>query len=361
MKILQTVIVLVAIFFSSSHLATAAKTVVSIHNNQFCINGELTNKNRVWKGRSIEGLLFNSRMVQGIFDDLNPETRDQFAYADTQKWDAERNTREFVMAMDDWHNAGLNAITLNLQGGSPLGYGNNGWINSTFDADGNLRPAYLKRLEMILDKADKIGMVVILGYFYFGQDEHLLNEKAVLKATDNITRWIVKKGYRNLLIEINNECDIYYDHKILQPQRVAELIDRVKIHCKRKSPLYVSTSFSGGIIPTAAVLEKSDFVLIHANTVDTQQGLINLIDSTRRVEGCNNKPIIINEDDHFDFESDSCNFSTATQNYVSWGYFDYRMKDEGFNDGFQSVPVNWTINSERKIQFFNKLKEITGK
>ena len=33
------------------------------------------------------GLLFNSRMVQGIFDDLNPATRDQFQYADTKKWD----------------------------------------------------------------------------------------------------------------------------------------------------------------------------------------------------------------------------------------------------------------------------------
>lgn len=33
------------------------------------------------------GLLSNSRMVQGIFDDLNPATRDQFQYADTKKWD----------------------------------------------------------------------------------------------------------------------------------------------------------------------------------------------------------------------------------------------------------------------------------
>jgi hypothetical protein len=38
----------------------------------------------------IEGLLMNSRMVQGIFDDLNPATRDMWVYPDTQRWDPDR-------------------------------------------------------------------------------------------------------------------------------------------------------------------------------------------------------------------------------------------------------------------------------
>ena len=36
------------------------------------------------------------------------------------------------------------------------------------------------------------------------------------------------------------------------------------------------------------------------------------------------------------------------------------MKGEGFDDGYQSVPVNWGISSERKRQFFSLLKEMTG-
>jgi hypothetical protein len=36
------------------------------------------------------------------------------------------------------------------------------------------------------------------------------------------------------------------------------------------------------------------------------------------------------------------------------------MKEEGFDEGYQSVPVNWQISSTRKKGFFNKLKEITG-
>jgi hypothetical protein len=64
--------------------AQKRKTNVSIQGEQFYINGELTYKGRYWKGHKIEGLLFNSRMVQGIFDDLNPETRNKFKYPDTQ-------------------------------------------------------------------------------------------------------------------------------------------------------------------------------------------------------------------------------------------------------------------------------------
>jgi hypothetical protein len=37
------------------------------------------------------------------------------------------------------------------------------------------------------------------------------------------------------------------------------------------------------------------------------------------------------------------------------------MEGEEFEDGFQSVPVDWGITSERKKAFFGKLKEITGK
>lgn len=105
-------------------------------------------------------------------------------------------------------------FSLNLQEGSPIGYGNHKLTNSTFDEKGNLRTAYMKRLEIILNKADDLGMVVILGYFYFGQDQHLEGEKAVLNATDTITKWILEKGYKNLLIEINNECNRPYDHTI---------------------------------------------------------------------------------------------------------------------------------------------------
>ena len=54
--------------------ATSRKTAVTIVGDEFHINGQPTYAGRVWAGHKIQGLLLNSRMVQGIFDDRNPET-----------------------------------------------------------------------------------------------------------------------------------------------------------------------------------------------------------------------------------------------------------------------------------------------
>jgi len=57
---------------------------------------------------------------------------------------------------------------------------------------------------------------------YFRQDERLRDESAVVRATDNATNWLLDRGYRNALVEINNECNVRYDHAILRPERVHE-------------------------------------------------------------------------------------------------------------------------------------------
>lgn len=333
------------------------RTSVSIKGTQFYINNTITYKDRFWKGHKIEGLLFNSRMVQGVFDDANPETRETFEYPDTKKWDPERNTQEFIDAMPDWKAHGLLAFTLNLQGGSPTGYGNKDWINSAFDSRGELKPAYMDRLEKILTKADDLGMVVILGYFYFGQDEVLADETAVINAVDNITEWIVANSYRNILVEINNECDIRYDHDILKPERVSELIQQVKELSDNK--LLVSTSFSGNRCPTDNVIEHSDFILLHGNGIGDPARIGELVGEVRRSDAYSPKPILFNEDDHYGFDTASYNLKSAIESYASWGYFDFRRDGETYDNGFQSVPVDWKISSDRKKNFFNKLKEIT--
>lgn len=88
---------------------------------------------RIRENNKIEGLLMNSRMVQGIFGALNPNTMDNFIYPDTQKWDADSNSNEFVTAIETGHDHGLLAFSLYLPGGSSVEYGNHIWINSIFD------------------------------------------------------------------------------------------------------------------------------------------------------------------------------------------------------------------------------------
>lgn len=366
-KPIQPVLILTLVLaaFTSMSVAQSQKrhTVVGIEGEKFTINGEPTFAARSWHGKSIEGLLFNSRMVQAIFDDRNPETRERFAYPDTQEWDAERNTREFIEQMPTWRAHGLVAVTVNLQGGSPEGYSKSQpWYNSAINADGSLDAAYMARLSKILDRADEIGMVVILGLYYFGQDQRVTDERAVIAGVDAATQWLIENKYSNVLVEINNECNVAaYDHEILKPGRVHELIERVKRNsAARNWPLLVGTSYGGNKVPLPNVVRASDFILVHGNGVGQPARITEMVQQTRQVAGYRAMPIVFNEDDHFEFDKPINNFVAATNEYASWGYFDYRMKGEGYDEGFQSVPVNWSLSSDRKKGFFSLLSRITG-
>ncbi|MGA2497516.1 MAG: hypothetical protein ABSH20_07230 [Tepidisphaeraceae bacterium] len=359
---------LLIVFGASIALADppARKTALSIGAQAFHINGRPTFPGRSFNGMKIEGLLPNARLVQGIFDDQNPETRELWKYADGP-WDPERNTREFLAAMPVWRAYGLLAFTINLQGGSPQGYSaKQPWINSAIAPDGLLRPEYMNRLERILDKADELGMAVILGYFYFGQEHRLTDDDARMKAVENATDWILARGYTNVMVEIANENNVAgYRWDKLKPAAAHELIRLVQDRSKGKvknpaGRLLVSTSLGGGAIPGANIVEAADFILLHGNGVGKPERIREMVDTVRKIATYRNQPILFNEDDHFDFDKPDNNFLAATSRYASWGCFDYRMKNEGFDEGFQSVPTNWQISSQRKKGFFGLLKAMTG-
>jgi hypothetical protein len=367
--VMRAILVPVLVAFGVVHAfaeGPARKTVVGINGNAFQINGEPTYKGRTFEGKKVEGLLLNSRMVQGIFDDLNPETRGLWRYPDGKEFDAERNTREFVAAMPEWRRRGLVSFTINFQGGSPQGYSQKQpWHNSAFSEAGELRPEYLARLERILDKADELGMAPIVGFFYFGQAPRLRDEAAVVRATENATDWLLSKGYTNVLIEIANECNHPGYPGIIQPKRADELIKLVHERSKGrvKNPagrLYVSTSLTGGQIPNETIVREADFLLLHGNGQGQPERIRQMVRKTRLVAGYHDQPVLFNEDDHFDFDKAENNFLAAVGEYAGWGYFDFRKEGEGFEEGYQSVPVDWGISSARKRGFFGLLAKVTG-
>ncbi len=349
----------VPISLPAADAAPKRHTSVSIAGDEFFINGKPTYAGCSWHGHKLQGLLLNARLVQGIFDDRNTNTVSWWAYPDTGAWDPERNTREFVAAMPQWKAGGLLAFTINLQGGSPRGYVSaQPWHNSAFEQDGSLRQDYLRRLERIVDCADELGMVVILGYFYFGQDQRLRDEAAVLRGTDNATEWLFDHGWRNVLVEINNECNVRYHHPILQPGRVHELIRRVQALSRPGRRLLVSASYGGGTVPRENVVRVADFLLLHGNGVSDPRRIAEMVRQTRAVAGYEPKPIVFNEDDHYEFEKPENNLVSAVTAYASWGLYDQGTND--YVDGFQSPPVNWGINTKRKQSFFRLVGEMTS-
>ncbi len=379
----------------------ARDTSVSIEGEDWLINGRPTYAGRSWRDLRIEGLLLNSRMANGIFDDLNPLTRALWAYPDTGEWDANRNTQELVAALPVYRDHGLVAIGLNLQGASPFGYyrfddasidsllervrrkhpeathesvwrglsstRSQPWETGAFNRDGSLRPEFLERAASVVDAADKLGMVVCLGLFYFGQDERLVDEAAVLSAVDGACRWVLESGFTNVVIEIANEVDIpLYEHEVLTASKVHTLIERVRETEHKGRRLLAGTSVSGRVAPTAEIVGASDFVLLHGNHLDDPNEITSRIEATRALHTYRSQPLVFNEDDHFDFGRPENNFFNALAGRAGWGYFDPGQGAGGraafgdYVEGYQNPPINWSINTDRKTAFFEALREVTG-
>jgi hypothetical protein len=376
-----------------------SRTTIAIEGQRFLINGRPTYEGREWRGHAIEGLLMNSRMVQATFDDENPLTRALWKYPDVDDWDPERNTAEFVAALPDYRAHGLLAVTLNLQGGCPTGYYREQrldeilaplpfevqmlvqqqlhgplahvqpWHNSALDEEGRLKARALRRLASVLDRLDELGMVAILGIYYFGQDERLRDQWAVRRGVEQTVSWLLERGYANVLIEICNETNVAkYEHEILQPPRVHELVVQAKETSLNGRRLLVGVSYGGGRVPDENAAAASDFLLLHGNGVKDPARIGEMVAQTRALEGyrAHPMPILFNEDDHFDFDQPRNNMVAAVESGASWGFFDGGASSGGgiargnYHDGYQLVPVNWTINTPTKQGFFRLLKEITG-
>lgn len=376
-----------------------SKTRVEIDGERFLIDGRPTYHGREWHGHPIEGLLMNSRMVQATFDDENPLTQPLWRYPDTGRWDAGRNTDEFVAMVPKYCAHGLLAVTLNLQGGCPTGYFRTDrlaeileplpegdrerikqqlhgrlenaqpWHNSVLDEAGNLKDDYIQRLKRVLDALDAHGMVAILGVYYFGQDERLRDEAAVRNGVEQIATWLLEHGYHNVILEVNNETNVTkYEHDILTPRRIHELIAHARAITAGGHRLLVGTSYGGGRVPDESVAAVSDVLLVHGNGVRDPARIAEMVAQTRALDAYRQRPvpIVFNEDDHFDFDQPRNNMVAAVESYASWGYFDGGASSGGgvahgdYVNGYQLVPVNWRINTRVKEGFFRLLKEITG-
>jgi hypothetical protein len=341
-------------------------TNVAIAGNAFHINGKPTYPGRSFRGSKVEGQLFTSRMVNCIINDQNPETRGMWAWRDGP-WDPERNTAEFIAALPLYRSRGLTSIAFNIQGGSPMGYGwNQPWHTSGYTPDGRLLPDYRSRLLRVLDATDANGMVAVLGFFYVSATPALADEAAFIRASDEITDLVCDGGYTNVLIEVANEADISrWTAESIKPARSHELVARVQSRSKGRvktaaGRLLVSTSFATAAPIPERLLQTADYVLYHGNGLATPQAVHARAKQIRATAGYRGQPLLINEDDHFDFDKPENNMLAAVEEYSGWGYFDYRQIRERFEDGYQSLPVDWGINSARKKGFFSLLAQVTG-
>jgi hypothetical protein len=113
-------------------------------------------------------------------------------------------------------------------------------------------------------------MIVIVGMFYWVFVQRMEGEAALWRAAGELLAFLAATGRKNALIEIANEIDVVLDHTqmdLFTPDRQAEMI--VELREKHPGFLY---STSGGAqadtgrgMPSPALVEADDYVLIHGN------------------------------------------------------------------------------------------------
>lgn len=347
-------------------------TEVQIVGTDFHLNGRPTYPGRYHGSHRVEGLLFNSRMAQALFDDENPATRQHWAYPDTGVWDPERNTSEFCDALPTYRRHGLLAVTIGLQGGGSI-YSEpvySSYLNSAFAPDGTLKPAYLRRLDRILAAADAAGVVVIVTYFYWRQ-ERFDSEKATFRAVENATDYLLRTGHKNIIVDLRNE--IREGDGLMGSRRIHELLAVVRDTSLGGRRLYVGVStHPDNYLPQGPWPEYVDLFMPHGNDSPPDKWraeLRNLKTSPAFV--AKPRPICCNED-----SIDVANLDVSLEEGVSWGYYDQGYGATGTHgrhdwgakprethldqlSGFQTLPVNWSINTPHKHAFFSRLRQIT--
>jgi hypothetical protein len=284
------------------------------------------------------------------------------------------------VALSSWRDHGVLGFTINFQGGGPIYTPEvyEHFDNNSFTAQGELKPAYTARIKRVIERADELGMVVIAGLFYWKQVQKMADEAAIWRAAENAVGLLADTGHRNILIEIANETDIPgFGHAIFRPEEAHRMIEALR----QKYPQFLySTSQVGANpetgrgLPPPSLIEAADYLFLHGNGCDPER----LTQAIHAVQGIpefqrNPKPVIINED-----SPGLPNLDVAWRNYVSWGYYDQgfgsawkgdrwvpyytQPRETEYNalSGFQTPPVNWTINTEHKRAFFDRVAEITG-
>ncbi|NLX12948.1 MAG: glycoside hydrolase family 5 protein [Phycisphaerales bacterium] len=283
------------------------QTKVSIEGGRWLINGRPTHPDS-----ASEGLLMNVRMVNSVYEDIGRAGADLLGDFDPQE-----NTRRFIARIGEYAEAGVAAFTISLQGGMS---GYEGAINTAFNPDGSLREPYMRRVAQVIEACDAKGVVVILSCFYQRQHSHelaLSGREAIIRAVENVGKWISQQRYTNVILEVANEYSHGGFHRwndsewLTSDEGQIELIRRVRAAVPG---LLVSTSGMGdGSIPES-IAHESDFILIHFNNTPLDKYAARI--AAARQYG---KPVVCNEDNKIG-EQGAAAVQASVAHGAGWGY-----------------------------------------
>jgi hypothetical protein len=280
------------------------------------------------------GRFMNLRIAQALFHD---------EWLTEVPFNPEVNTDRVIVALDTYHEHGVLAINVSLQGGNGFGPevpeikrerlarlgASKGALISAFLPDGSLKTAWMARLLRLQRALDERGMFLVLMYFYEGQNGVLRNPEAIRRAVVNATDWLVRNNCRNIIIEIANEYDLpEWRYEPWIQDNVAELMELARSRFRSDFRLPISASTMGMTI-YPAIREHADLTIVHGNTrspEEKRRGIAKLMDDDTAPG-----PILMDEDnngreaipEHLAKELASCD--AVFDSGGSWGYMPWRQ------------------------------------
>lgn len=319
------------------------KTVVGISGDRFTINGAITYQDIPGSNPASHGLLWNQRLIQGIFDDSgNRALYNQMAL---EQFLPDKNTDALIAALPAWYAYGMRAFTVGFQGGWPVGMTEVEDIeNNPFGAEGlTLDPAYADRMHRLITAADEAGMVVIVNILYWAQAKKMKTGRDIRNAVSTAARFLKEKGYTNVMLDVANEYDISLNgaHAIVQTaEGIASLIDLARA----ESGGMLTASSGGGGTVDGQVADASDYVLVHGNGLTRGEYHDFLLRAVKLAKG---KPVLCNED------SPCCTrVDVALNAGTSWGYYNNYTK--------QIPPCFFGVTEGEDLFFARRMARAVG-
>ena len=117
---------------------------------------------------------------------------------------SEQTTQELIEQLPVHRQSGVNTVSVFFMGsrfGDVKGY----------RSDATVDPVYAKRMGRIIEAADDLGMVVLVGCLYWSTSrakEDLVDvwtQEDANRAIANTVRWLSEHEYRNVFVDVDNE------------------------------------------------------------------------------------------------------------------------------------------------------------
>ena len=230
---------------------------------------------------------------------------------------------------------------------------------SAFAPDGALEGAYMERLAHILEKADGLGMAVLLTLFERRQEKYFDDEYALLAALVNAAGWIGECGHKNLLVSIADAASAPFRGSVMAPENAPRLLEAFRRASGGGIP--VSLGARPEFAEASSLAGEADFIPLYRmashGTADMVRGVYKW-----REAGAAALPLIMAKGDALEpryCDYGEPNLTAALREGVSWCYYE-PGKGDG-SSGFNCVPVNWSPDSSaNKRRFFGLVGEMTS-